>query len=30
MPAWMTPEFLEEVPSPACDSFSIISIDLPS
>jgi hypothetical protein len=30
MPAWITPEFLEEVPSPALDSFSIISTELPS
>ena len=30
MPAWITPEFLEEVPSPARDSFSIIRTDLPS
>ena len=30
MPAWITPEFLEEVPSPARDYFSIISTELPS
>ena len=30
MPAWITPEFLEEVPSPARDSFSMISTELPS
>ena len=30
MPACITPEFLEEVPSPARDSFSIISTEFPS
>jgi|TARA_B110000967_G_scaffold210053_1_gene269947 hypothetical protein len=29
MPAWITPEFLDETPSPALDSLSSTTTDMP-